>query len=291
MAYILRGVRSPRRTFEFVLAACVILSAAALLAAPALAAEGKPPVIVSTGWGVGGEVEAEINPEGLETSYEIKLECQICGPAGYSPSVGQLPAVSEARTVSLNLTGIQPGSYWFDVLATSSAGEAFRRSELKVLPIPPGACPYGCHTNKPYEAEVSEASRESAARIAAIISAEVEAKRRQQAREHEEQKANEAAASYAAEVAALKKREEEEAADKPTPICTVPSLRGDTLRAARRTLTKAHCRLGRVHRPAHPAKTLLIVRQDLRRGTKLPGGAAVAVTLGLTSRARPPRSA
>lgn len=264
------------------LAWCAILSAVALLAVPALAAEGKPPVIVSTGWGIGGKVtvEAEINPEGLATSYEIRLECQTCGPAGYSPSVGQLPAVNEARAVSLDLTGIQPGSYRFDVLATNSAGEAFRSSELKVPPIPPGACPNGCSTNEPYKAEVSKASRESAERQAAIIVAEAEAKRRQEAREHEEQKANEAAASYAAEAAALEKREEEEAAtDKPTPVCIVPSLRGDTLRAARRALTKAHCRLGRVYWPARRAKILLIAHQNHRRGTKLPGGAAVAVTL------------
>jgi hypothetical protein len=160
---------------------------------------------------------------------------------------------NEARTVSLNLTGIQPGSYWFDVFAANSAGEAFRRSELKVPPIPPGACPNGCSTNEPYKAEVSKASLESAERQAAIISAEAEAKRRQVVREREEQKANEAAASHAAEAAALKKREEEEAAaaDKPTPVCSVPSLGGDTLRAARRALTKAHCRLGRVYRGPH----------------------------------------
>jgi hypothetical protein len=95
VAYILRRIRGPGRTLESVLAGCAILSAAALLAAPALAAGGKPPVIVSTGSGIGGEVtvEAEINPKGLETSYEVRLECQTCGPAGYSPSVGQLPAV------------------------------------------------------------------------------------------------------------------------------------------------------------------------------------------------------
>lgn len=60
-----------------------------------------------------------------------------------------------------------------------------------------------------------------------------------------------AAAVLAGEEAARKRRVEEaaaSAAQSGTPAC-VPSLRGDTLTSARRALSKAHCRLGKVSRP------------------------------------------
>ncbi len=184
-------------------------------------------MIVSTGSAIGGEVtvEAQINPEGLETHYEIKLACETCGPAGDRPSGGQLPASYAPETVSLELTGIQSGSYAFDVLARNAAGEAFISSELTVPQVPPGACPNGCGgTGKQYESETpgwygglsNSESEQTVKEYEAKKAREQEekhAKEReaQQAREREERQAGEVAAK-AAEGAALKLRKEEEAA-------------------------------------------------------------------------------
>jgi hypothetical protein len=134
-----------------VLVPCVML-AGVLVAFPtplALAAEGNPPAIESMSAGVGSEVTvgAQINPEGLETTYEIRLECRTheplwtCEPIPDTQQVeGVLAAGDEGREVSLKLTGLQPGSYWFGVLASNSAGEVFRRSRiLDIPPVPPGA--------------------------------------------------------------------------------------------------------------------------------------------------------
>jgi hypothetical protein len=63
------------------------------------------------------------------------------------------------------------------------------------------------------------------------------------------------------------------------PACLVPALKGDTLAVAGRALAKAHCRLGKVTRPAHRRTALIVARQSARHGKWLPGGAAVAVTL------------
>lgn len=142
--------------------AAAILAAWALPATPALAAEGKRPVIVSMGAGIGGEVtvSAHIDPEGLETTYEIKLEC---GPGEPVPcdsmpnqrAEGRLAGDQEIHEVSLTLTGLQPGTYWLGVNAHNAAGEAFRSSDiLTIPPIPPGACPDGPQSRAATSAEV-----------------------------------------------------------------------------------------------------------------------------------------
>jgi hypothetical protein len=287
MANSLRKVWMWRRTLGPIPVGCAILSCSALFAALApacaAAAEGKPPRIVTTGWGIDSKVtvEAQINPEGLETSYEIGLECQICGPAGYSPSVGQLPGVEETRTVRLDLTGIQPGSYKFDVRAGNAAGEAFWQSELTVPVPPPGACPDGCSTSPPYDPEISRSSKPAEEESATIVR-EYEARQRHLATEQEEANAR-ATAMRAAEEAALKPRQEEPTAVRSEgPACTVPSLRDDTLKTARRALAKAHCRLGKVSRQARHHSAFLVIHQSPRYGKELPGGATVAVKLGST---------
>jgi hypothetical protein len=297
MTYNWRRAQGLRRALRSVLAGCAILSASALMPAPALAAEGKRPMILSIGSGIGGRVtvEAQINPEGLETSYEIELECQTCGPVGYSPSVGQLPAVNEARTVSLDLTGIQPGSYGFDVFARNSVGEAFQRSALDVPPTPPGACPNGCPSNERYYAEVPQWSTELANSESAQTVKEYEARQQQQAKEKEEAKAREAA-RFATEEAELKQAEAQDAQEAATrereeqeaehPACRVPALKGDTLTAARRALARAHCRLGAVHQPAHRHGTLYVSAQGAPAGKHLAHNARVALWCGAKGAAR-----
>ncbi|MFI5004671.1 MAG: hypothetical protein ACHQE6_06625 [Solirubrobacterales bacterium] len=289
-----RTARWPLRALRSLLPGCAILIASALLPAPAPAAEGKPPLIgpVSASAGFYGEglIETQINPEGRETTYEVLADCEV--PAFCQHAEGTLPADSEEHPIGLKLAELKPGiTYHFDIYATSSAGAMNWPGELTAPVIPPGAHPEGLGPGTPYEAEVSKASIESAERQAAIISAEAEARRRQQAREQEEHNATEAAAIYAAEAAALKKRETEEAeeaaaADRRAPACIVPSLKGDTLSAARHALAKAHCCLGKVSRPARHHGALLVIRQTSPHGKKLPGGAPVAVTLAARIRGK-----
>ena len=65
------------------------------------------------------------------------------------------------------------------------------------------------------------------------------------------------------------------------PRCVVPSLRGKTISKARTALTRAHCRLGKVHRPAHPRRnhTLRVVSQSPRAASRHPAAYPVAVTV------------
>ena len=278
-----------RRPLGLVLAGAIFASALAPTAAGAT--EGRPPEIVSTGSGIGGEVtvSAQINPEGLETSYEIKLACSACAPAGYSPAAGTLPAVNESRTVTLNLTGIKSGTYGFEVRASNTAGYTSRSGEFTVPEVPPGACPDGCSNNEPYKNEVSEQAERLGKELAE--GAPEREHQRLAAKEQEEQKkAAETAARYAAEEPELKQAEEHEAQQAAArertereeqeaehPACIVPALKGDTLTAARHALAKAHCRLGAIHRPARRHGTLHVSAQGAPAGEQLSGGARVAL--------------
>lgn len=67
--------------------------------------------------------------------------------------------------------------------------------------------------------------------------------------------------------------------------CVVPKLVGKTLSAARRSLLRAHCRLGRVARPTRKrhrtrGSTLLVISQSLKPGARRPTATRVNVTLG-----------
>jgi hypothetical protein len=63
--------------------------------------------------------------------------------------------------------------------------------------------------------------------------------------------------------------------------CTVPSLRGFVLRAAKARLRAAHCEIGKVHLAAGAtAGKGMVVKQFHAAGAKLPAGAPVAVKLG-----------
>jgi beta-lactam-binding protein with PASTA domain len=66
-----------------------------------------------------------------------------------------------------------------------------------------------------------------------------------------------------------------------TPSCVVPKLLGKSLKANRRRLKRAGCRLGEVARVGGAtAKNGRVIRQSPKQGTVLESGAAVQVTLG-----------
>jgi hypothetical protein len=69
---------------------------------------------------------------------------------------------------------------------------------------------------------------------------------------------------------------------RPAPNCVVPKLRGMTVRQAQGTLRRAHCRLGKVHRPRHPPRhhTLRVLTQSPQARTRRAADYAVDVRLG-----------
>jgi hypothetical protein len=243
---------------------------------PSPGAQSGPPVIESVGSGVGGEVtlSAHINPDGLETSYEIGLECLPCQP-GDQWAKGTLPAVDESRIVTLTLTGVQPGRHWFAVRASNADGEESRRSEALEIPPPQEPFPEGTGgggiVEAPYLGAVSGQLKEIAVR---------EEEQRAKAKEQEEQKAKELNARPASELEHTEEQPPAAPAKAEHPACLVPALKGDTLAVAGRALARAHCRLGTVHQPAHHHGTLYVSAQSAPAGEQLAGGARVTLTLG-----------
>jgi hypothetical protein len=61
--------------------------------------------------------------------------------------------------------------------------------------------------------------------------------------------------------------------------CVVPRLRGMTLASARRSLARAHCRLGRVRRARSRARRGRVISQSRRPGARLAAGARVNVVV------------
>lgn len=66
--------------------------------------------------------------------------------------------------------------------------------------------------------------------------------------------------------------------------CVVPRLTGRTLQRSRALLTRAGCRLGRVHRAYSPARKQLIYAQSPKSGRRLARGARVSVWISLGRR-------
>jgi hypothetical protein len=257
-----------------------ILAASMFAPVSALAAQDGAPFIEGVGSAVGAEItiDAKINPEGLETSYEIGLECSPCGH-GDQWAAGTLPAVHETREVKLALTRLQAHRrYWFDVRAVNPDGETSRRGETIEIPEPSSPFPEGTGgggivSNPPSEAIINE--------LRAIGIREEE----RRAKEQEEQKAR--------ELVALLPSEPEHAEEQPPAAasmgaCLVPAIKGDTLTTARRVLARVHCRLGVVHRPAHYHGTLYIRAQGVPAGKHLIYGARITLWVGAKKRdARP----
>ncbi len=248
---------------------CVILGCGVFLCAPALASEAGRPMIGWTSSGIGAEVTvgALIYPEGLKTTYEISLECRIseslslCEPLSQPQRTeGILAADFEGQEVTLKLTGLKAGSYWFGVSAINSSGEVSRRGRLEVPP----ELPLPKNTISPYEqpnaggAERAQLSSEQ--RVAEY-----------QAAKHAEE-AQERAAQEAAQRVT-------EAVPRPPPQCVVPALVGHTLNGARLLLTRAHCKLGRVTNPHARHDRLHVAQQKPSRGSHLPADTTVAIRL------------
>jgi hypothetical protein len=271
---------------------------AALAAAPSSAAASAVPQVeyrtASQVTQTSATIEAAIDPEGGETSYEVFLECQQpaqstggCEALTVGPQLqhGVLPAGFEENTVSSAVSGLQPGYlYKYSVIANNSAGrEGWVGNGLVTCPAT-GECPIepflqgealwniegarrAAEEAPRLEAERQARQREAEARAA--TEAAERARRESESREAGELAGREAAAREAAarEAAARRLR------------CVVPHLGGDSLAAARRALAKAHCSLGKVTWPRAYHGRLVVGKQGVRRGRKLADAAKVSVTL------------
>jgi hypothetical protein len=194
------------------------------------------------------------------------------------------------------LTHPQPDeTYIFTVTARNTDGQTSGSWRFKAPqptetlpveePIPPGAAPEGVKDKESYAPPelpwANQSGKEGAERTVA----------EQRAKEHEEQQAKEVAAQRAAAVKhteeqarqteAEAQRAREAAAREAAeyPACLVPALKGDTLTAARRALTKAHCRLGAVHRVGRHHGTLRVSAQSAPAGERLAHNVRVALWL------------
>jgi PKD domain len=77
----------------------------------------------------------------------------------------------------------------------------------------------------------------------------------------------------------------------PPPNCRVPKLKGKTLSQAKTLLRRAHCRLGRVHKPRKPKhrklRKLIVASSSPRAGRVRPNGTKVSLTLKEAPKPKP----
>jgi hypothetical protein len=146
---LLRRVPSPR-TLRLALALCSVLAGGLLFSgAPAFAA-GEAPTIASVSVSSITEhdatLEAQINPEGLQSTYQFQLgkECYpaVCALIVEIPlPVENLSSTQGEQSVSLDLNSVgvtlQPNSkYDYSVVATNSAGETHGYGDEKIFMTP-----------------------------------------------------------------------------------------------------------------------------------------------------------
>lgn len=158
-----QALRDPVARLRVAGAALVVIAASLAFTSSALATEGQPTIVNAQATYItedGAKLEVQIDPGGDETAYEFRLECRSvaggpCEPIAAQEQGGHIAAGSGEQTVSVNMTGLQPGdSYSYGVAASNAAGrvEAHLSFETKQL----GACATGC----PYETGVSKEAEE-----------------------------------------------------------------------------------------------------------------------------------
>jgi hypothetical protein len=227
----------------------------------------------------GAAVEAEIDPHGAETDYEIAIVWQaIKPPHGEPPSTGigkqegQIAAGSGAVTVRALLSGLQPGRiYWYEVFALNEGGEVLTGAQMFGY-FYTGGFPEGSG-QAPYRT-----TGESCRAIESGKLASEETVREQRELEAKEQQEREPATPQ---------KEGPTVVAHPT-RCLVPDLHSDSLRTAQATLLRAHCRLGKVRRPRHHRGALVVTGQSQTQGRELAQGTYVSLELGPIRRRRRP---
>jgi hypothetical protein len=264
-------------------------------ALPAVSLAASKPSIGAPSAEVGGNeatLKAPIRPGGLETNYEVWLQCtsQSCtSTESHRVADGSINSGLE-HEVNVLLTSLEWNtSYTFEVIASNKDGTVSSYPQTFTTGSPPPAgCPDGCSENKPYESKLEPWVLEGAEREAKEAP-RLEEEREAKAKEEAERPGKEAAARAAhereireaGERAGREAAEREHLAEQASAVaCLVPSLKGDSLGAARSALSKAHCKLGKVSKTRGHHKTLVVSGQSAKSGKTLADGAAVAVKLG-----------
>lgn len=245
-------------------------------------------------------LHAQVKPEGLETKYEIWLEFPACSGGGTCETMvqqrvveGRIAAASEWQAVSAEVKSLRwSSSYTFWVYAKNGAGKAEGPHQSFQTGSEPPKAPSGSEGGSgmgaPYESKTEPWVWEGASN-SANEAPKREAERVAKHKEEEERLAKEAAerATKEREAHEAGERAGKEAAERErlaasAAMCVVPSLKGDSLAAARSALRKAHCKLGKITSPHGHRRhgALVVLSQSHPRGAKLPGGSAVAVRLG-----------
>ncbi len=200
------GAASRRWVVPLVLlgvAVCCALSGGLMLpGARAWAAEAGPVIEGTSVTNInerGATLEAQINPQGIATTYEFWVESAVCtgGSATcqrsghpHKEEEGYIAADSGSKTVSDDVTDLLSEDYfWYWVVAANSAGIAESAHDLfQVTGESPGACPDGCSSGAPVETKPSQESIEQD-RIWAEGAPAREAARQQAAKEQAEREA------------------------------------------------------------------------------------------------------
>jgi hypothetical protein len=183
------------RALRFALVSCAILTGGAMLSsAQASAAGGEPTIAGESATSItehSATLEAQINPEGLETAYEFWIEsanCQSgsCNSISVDPvSHGYIAAGSTYQTVRVELSDLQPNySYIYWVFAANSAGWT-KGSGKEFRAVNPGGgskggspLPEPENTGTPFERPAESWIGKTAAEGAAIEQAKYEEARK-----------------------------------------------------------------------------------------------------------------
>ena len=162
-----------------------------------------------------------------------------------------------------------------EVLASNAGGTAVARTNALPAITDPEGSVGGSSPGAPYVPPSLPWANESGNEAAARTVKEAEAERVAKERESRE------------EVEAIERAQREVEAQEDQPAkaavqrCVVPSLKGDSLSKARRALSKAHCKLGKVTTfRGSSGGSLVVTYQRTAPGKKLATGARVGVTLG-----------
>ena len=157
-------IRERRRNSVFVgsVLTAVVLALAFLTLSGSALASSLPSIVSVSVSGVterDATLEAEVNPEGLATTYEFWLEYKVCqGPgipcesiATNSVAQGHIAAGDEGQAVSTDLNDLHPGySYTYWVVATNSAGNsASLPQNFKTLLALAGGSPEPSYKSEP----------------------------------------------------------------------------------------------------------------------------------------------